>query len=273
MSDMTGAIMLRSRERFKRFLEKQFSLRLHMFLILSGVFCVGLLSSKLLIEMHVHSMLIRYPLAILCSYIAFFGLVKIWLIYLASSAGRKTSLIENDPGGDILSNLSFDLPGGGSSVPSFRSGGGSFGGGGASASFDGPPVQAFSASSSDVGDGLGSDIAEGAGDAVSGIFDSDDTWLLIVLGIILAIICGAGIYLIYQAPLILSDAAFQAVLSASLLKRMKKMSEPDWIGGVLRATVVPFLIVLLCALAAAGVAHRAYPQATKMSEVVRHIIH
>ncbi len=272
---MPVQMIQKSRERFKRFLQKRFSLRLHMFLILSGVFCAGLLCSKLLLELHVRSMLIRYPAAVLFSYVSFFGLVKLWLIYLTSSSGRKNSLVESGSGGGdgILSDLSLDLPGSGSGGPSFGGGGGgTFGGGGASASFNGPQIQAFAVSPPDSGGGPGSGIADSAGDAVSGIFDGDDAWVLIVLGIILAIICGAGIYLIYQAPVILSDAAFQAALSTSLIRRMKKMSDPDWMGSVFRTTSVPFLVVLTAATASAWAAHRAYPEAAKMSEVVRHLL-
>ena len=73
--------------------------------------------------------------------------------------------------------------------------------------------------------------------------------------------------------MILSDAAFQAVLSTSLIRRMKKMSDPDWMGSVFRATAVPFLVVLVSAVAAAWTVHHAYPQAAKISEVVLYIIH
>lgn len=265
--------MQRSRERFRRFLEKRFSLRLHMFLILSGVFCAGLVSSRLLLELHVRSMLVRYPLAVLCSYFAFFGLMKLWLVYLSSSTGRRNSFLDSGSGGGdgIMPDLSFDLPGGGTDGPTFGGGGGSFIGGGSSSSFE-MPAQALAAST-DSGGGLSGGIADGAGDAVSGIFDSDDAgWVLIVLGIVVAIVCGAGIYLIYQAPVILSDAAFQAVLSTSLIRRMKKMSDPDWVGSVFRATAVPFAIVIICTVAAAWAAHHAYPAATKMSDVVRMLL-
>ena len=97
---MPGQLVQRSKERFKRFLEKRFSLRLHMFLILSGVFFVGILSSKIMLLMHVNSMLIRYPLAVVFSYLAFFGLVKLWLIYLSSSTGRRSSFVDSGSGGD-----------------------------------------------------------------------------------------------------------------------------------------------------------------------------
>ncbi|MBA4373402.1 MAG: hypothetical protein C0402_11155, partial [Thermodesulfovibrio sp.] len=120
---------------------------------------------------------------------------------------------------------------------------------------------------------LAGDIAEGAGDAVSGVFDGDDVWVLILLGIVLAILCGAGIYLIYQAPVILSDTAFQALLSTSLIRRVKMMSDPDWVGSIRRATAVPFIVVLIASIGAAWAAHRVVPHATKMSEVLHYLIY
>jgi hypothetical protein len=265
--------MARNRERLKGFLEKRFSLRLHMFLILSGVFCAGLLCSKLLLELQVRSMLIRYPLAVLCSYLVFFGMVRFWLFYLSSSTGRRNSFLESAAGNgsSTFPDLFIDVSGSAFREP-FSNAGGSSGGGGASASFDSAPGEAapFFPAPQGSNSGLASGF-DGTGKTVSAFMDGDDSWVLIVLGLVLAIICGAGIYLIYQAPVILSDAAFQAILSTSLIKRMNKMSEPDWIGSVIRATAIPFLVVLSSALAAAWAAHRVYPEAVNMSEVLRHL--
>lgn len=273
---MTNTAPVRGRERLKRFLEKRFSLRFHMFMILTGTFFAGLLASKLLLIMHVYNMLIRYPAAVVCSYLAFFGFVKLWLVYLSSTAGNR-SLVSNISGsrdsnssGPGIADLSIDLPSSGSG-PSFSAGGGSFSGGGASASFDGvaeAPSQAFVPVPSDSGGSVG-DVAGGLGDTVSGIFD-DDSVVLIVLAVLLALACGAGIYLIVQAPVILSEAAFQALLSTSLLRSMKKMSHPDWMGGVLRTTIMPFIGVMVISFAAAWVIHSAYPGVTKMTEVIRY---
>lgn len=259
-------VIQRSKDRFKRFLEKHFSLRLHMFFILTAVFCMGILSSKFLLEMQVRNMLIRYPLVVICSYIAFFGFVKLWLLYLSGVSGGRNTMLETNSGRSSrgLPDFSLGLPDSGSGGSTFSGGGGSFSGGGASSSFDAlPDIPA-----SDSGGSIAGDIADGAGDAVSGIFDGDDAWILILLGLLLALACGAGIYLIWQAPVILSDAAFQAVLSTSLLRSTKKMADPDWVTGVLRTTILPFGAVLAISIAAAWVAHHAYPQASKMSEVL-----
>ncbi|MBI5076683.1 MAG: hypothetical protein HZB62_16165 [Nitrospirae bacterium] len=122
-----------------RFLKKRFFLRFHMSLILIGTALSGLLVSWTLLHLHVGSMLIRYPIAVICSYLSFFGFIKFWLLHMTSSGSSKNnadSFIENADAVNIVPDV---FPGGGGSFPDslpFGSGGGQFQGGGASAFFD-----------------------------------------------------------------------------------------------------------------------------------------
>ncbi len=88
------------------------------------------------------------------------------------------------------------------------------------------------------------------------------------LGILLAIVFGAGLFLVYQAPFILSEAAFDFILSAGLIKYVKKMNSVEWQGTVFGATWKPFLLVLVIALVAALVIHANYPAAHKFAEII-----
>jgi hypothetical protein len=63
---------------------------------------------------------------------------------------------------------------------------------------------------------------ETAGGAISGIAD-EGAVLLILFTLLLLVIMGGGIYLIYEAPVILSEAAFELVFASSLIKRAKKL--------------------------------------------------
>ena len=87
------------------------------------------------------------------------------------------------------------------------------------------------------------------------------------LGVLLAVVFGAGIFLIYSAPAILSEAAFEFLLAGSLVKRSKKMDDPDWMGSVLRATCVPFAVVLVISIAMGWVLHEYYPEAARISDL------
>jgi hypothetical protein len=148
------------------------------------------------------------------------------------------------------------------------------GGGGASGSFEvggadeGQGAIAKSLECAGAGDGIGKAAGEAAGDAASGIVEKAGL-LLVILGILLAIVFGAGLYLVYDAPFILTEAAFDFVLSASLIKSARKLDGPDWTGSVLRTTWKPFLVALGIALIGAAVIHSRYPEAHKLSEIFR----
>jgi hypothetical protein len=265
---------LQKKDRFGRFLKDRFFLRFHMLLILTATALSGLLATKVLLLLHVKSMLVRYPIAVVFSYLAFFGFVKLWLFYLASSGGGRGTVKRITDGAADIPDISDFFTGGSSRPPVPFGGGGNFGGGGASGIFEqGADIvhKAAPETLSSSPSGVGSGVADAAGDAVSGIFE-DAGKVLLILGILLALVFGAGIYLIYQAPVILSEAAFQCILATSLARRMKKMDDPDWMGSVFRATAVPFLFVCVIAFVAAYVAHSAYPPASKMSEVLRYLL-
>lgn len=250
-------------------MKERFFLRFHMSLILLATVLTGLLSTKLLLLVPVDNIVIRYPLAILVAYLAFFLFVKLWLAYMSASRPLKSL----DVAGNVLSNMP-DLPRGiGPSidVPHFGGGGGTFDGAGAAGAFDGPVSSASAdiVSSSSGAAESSSGIADAAGEAVSGIFDFDDDGIiLIVLGVLLAAIFGSAIYLIYIAPHILSEAAFDFLLGTSLIRSYKKMNQPDWMGSVFHDTYKPFLAVLLISIAAAWILHANYPEVTKLSDLL-----
>jgi hypothetical protein len=290
-------------ERFK----KRLPLRLHMTLILVATGLSGLLTTRGLLAAGVESIVIRYPLAVLFSYLVFFGLIKLWLKHLAVSQTqqvreKKSSL------DDVLSNVDFPSVGGSSgsysgSGGTFTGGGGQFSGGGASGGFDDMgaiitegPGNAFAKSAgsaggsifegtgsaladhggSALGDAVGDVAGDVAGEAASALGDEGGLVgivVLAVIGTVVAIVLGAGVYMIYEAPFILSEAAFEVVLAASLVRSSRTMNDPDWIGSVFRTTWIPFGISLLIAWIGAIVIHSNYPEVTRISELMRQMSH
>jgi hypothetical protein len=256
---------------FKQRFPERFSVRLHMTLLLSGVFISGLLFSKVLFELGMRSMLARYLIAVCASYAVFFLLIKIWLWYVTPSPKYEPSLPDIDIGDAVnLSQVSGDvIQGGARAVHKVVDGaisghGGDFGGGGATDVWGDPPM--FSSSMVESGSG-GSSHHRGPG--LPGFDLGDDAIVLIVLAALLLAIFGAGAYLVYAAPSILSEAAFQALLAAGLIKASRKMTRQGWVGSVLRATCVPFLIVLLMTGIFGWVAHRHSPNATRLADVFK----
>jgi hypothetical protein len=255
------------KQRFAKKIKERFFLRFHMVLILVATILCGLLASKLLLLVPVKNIILRYPMAVIFSYLVFFVLIKMWLWYISIAKPFKT----DDTVGNIVSSIPDPSVGSTTieEVPRWGGGlGGRSGGGGASSSFGGQvsSVQenltpASSGSSSSSGG-----IIDAAGDITSGI--DDDSFILIVFGILLAVIFGSSIYLIIDAPHILSDAAFNFLLATSLIRGYRTMSKPDWIGGVFRSTYIPFFIVLLISTVVAWLIHARFPQVTKISELI-----
>lgn len=115
-------------------------------------------------------------------------------------------------------------------------------------------------------DGRGGGGGGGGGDL--GVFGLDEGALILVLLVaLLVVVFGSAVYLVYQAPMILSEAAFQVVLTGLLVRPSKKMDEPGWIGSVFRATWVPFALTLVIAGALGYAVQVGCPGATKLVDV------
>ena len=91
--------------------------------------------------------------------------------------------------------------------------------------------------------------------------------LLTLLGLLLLGVFGAGIFLIYQSPAILAEAAFQAALSLGLINAAKRIEYGDWAGSVFKATWIPFAIALAAAIGFGWAAQHYCPAATKAAEI------
>lgn len=96
------------RHRFTTYIKERFFLRFHMSLILTATALSGLLVTKILLLLNVKEMLVRYPLAVVFSYLVFFALVKIWLLYISLSPSSR----EESSVGDVLDAVgnSIDVP-------------------------------------------------------------------------------------------------------------------------------------------------------------------
>jgi hypothetical protein len=252
-----------TRDRLNAWLAKHFSLRLHMTLILVATFAVGLLTVHGLFAIHVAKLWMRYAIAVIVAYGAFLGLLKIWLFYFAicirHAHGKSSS------GGADISDF-CDFSGGGSSsgssssISDLSSGGGKFGGGGASGSWGTaepqPVITAPLKSGSSSGGGFSLDL------------DGDEIVLVLIIIAVAAAIIGVGAYLIWAAPTILSDTAFNAVLASALIRKTKKVSHPEWVGSVVHATAIPFTIVFAFTVLMGWYAQHICPSALRVRDAI-----
>ena len=244
-----------------------------MTLILVATFAVGLLTVHGLFAIHVAKLWMRYAIAVIVAYGAFLGLLKIWLVYFAicirHAHGKSSS------GGIDIGDF-CDFSGGGSSsgssssISDLSSGGGRFGGGGASGSWGTAepqpvitaPMQTASSTSSSVSH------ASSSGGGFSLDLDGDEIVLVIIIIAVATAIIGAGAYLIWAAPTILSDTAFNAVLASALIRKTKKVSHPEWVGSLVHATVIPFAIVFALTVLMGWYAQHICPTALRVRDAI-----
>ena len=92
--------------------------------------------------------------------------------------------------------------------------------------------------------------------------------MAIVLCGLIAGVLGSGIYLLYNAPSILSEVAFDAFLAASLVRKSREMRDGNWTGSVLKGTWKPFLVIIILAVLTGGAISYFLPGAIKIQQVI-----
>ncbi len=239
-----------------------------MFAILLATTLSGVLFAKIMLLLGVIDFRVRYPLVVIFSYLVFFICIKLWLSWISSVKGSRIFVADwiDIPGPSIRSGTD-------SLIPPVRGGGGQFSGAGASASYDDPdtiPVNTASLSSPTPTSTGGS--SDSIGDAISGAADAvgDDSIVaaVIVLVVVVATILISSIFLLYGAPAILAEAAFEGVLAASLIKRTRVISDKAWAGSILKATWKSFAATLLIAFFGGVVLHSFYPEAVSLADIL-----
>jgi hypothetical protein len=249
--------------KFKRQFAKRVFTRFHMILILFGTTLSGVVFSKILLVFGLDNIIARLVIVLIFAYVCFFILMKLWLYYLTEPY-RKSKIGDNlvDAADAITSIPDFLST---SSVSNTSGHGGEFGGGGASGEWTeaGDITEAASTASETA--------TAAAGDAVSELADEGGI-VFIPLILFLIVLFGGGIYLIYQAPVILSEAAFELILATTLIKKARSIDNPGWMGSVFRATWPAFALTLAITILAGWALMTYCPQAIKITDAFRHCI-
>lgn len=230
-----------------------------------------------MLALNLDNVLIRYPLAVIFAYFIFFISVKLWLKYVASSQTHKVR--DNSP--DLLDAL--DMPISGPSDGNFHTGevfhgdGGEFSGAGVSGSFGNVQVgltdsgTGVLAGATDTGGGISDTVGEVASEAAASALGDEGGVVAVivfaVLAAIMAVVVGASVYLVYEAQFILSEAAFEFVLAAGLVRGTRRIDSADWMGSVFKTTSMPFAITLALTFLAGYLMHHYFPDVTRISEL------
>ena len=219
------------RQRFR--LETFSQPRLQMMLIVALTGLGGFLASFSMLHLGVHSMALRYPLAVGAAYLVFLFLLWLWL---RTTRDDWDSEID-DPGIDVGRGRSGGSSGGNS---------GECGSPGSSGSGDSP--------------GLG-DVAEAIGGA-------DELALPFIALAVAAVLLFATGWIIYSAPLLFAELMVDGVLAASLYRRLKGLETRHWLETAFRRTAWPFAATALVFCLAGAFMHHLAPEARSIGGVV-----
>ena len=237
--------------RAQRRLEDDSYPRLHMTLIAAVTGAFGLLSSFLLLHQGVESMSLRYPLALACAYAMFLFLIWLWL---RTNAEDYIELPD-------LSGSSPSAGGGQATMPIQSGGGGDFGGGGATGSFDSTTTIASETSST----------AANVGEAIGSVAEADELAIPLVAVVLAVGLAFASLYVIYIAPVLLTEVLVDGALSYALYRYVRGDDPEHWLATAVRRSVIPFIATGVF-LVAVGAAMSAYaPGAHSVGDVIRGI--
>jgi hypothetical protein len=238
-----------------RWLQGRHWLRVHMFFIITATFLAGLATTKLLMSFGVDVLWLRYAIAVGAAYLVFLAMIRLWISYVCG----------DNLGTDVIDGA-FDFFGRSSDRVDWVEtigDGGAFGGGGASGSWE-ASADIVSAPLANASTGRGG----GGGHGLSFDFDGDEGCIVAILLAALVAILFAGGYLIYTAPAILGEAAFEALLAAALARRAKKLASAGWVGSVVRSTILIFTVVLAMSILLGWYAQKSCPEARRIRDAI-----
>lgn len=267
----------KARQKLASWLTQKFFVRFHITLILAFSIAVGLLATRFFFHLGLETMHWRWPIALLAAYVAFLAAVRVWLAYIG--LGRYLS---RDTDWSELANCDFSSsgnPSGGSAFDEIATGvtkaagqQGHFGGGGASGDFSTGISSELANTGNACADAPVSGFSLPNIDLDAG---GDDGCLpVVILAIVVALLAavfGVGIYVVWQAPLLLAEVAFEAALAAGLVRAARRVDEPGWIGGAISASWKPFIVILLFSMVVAALGEKYAPQARTLPQLI-HIL-
>jgi hypothetical protein len=217
--------------RLRRVLDRRSWPRLQMTLIVALTGGVGLLASVLLHAAGMHAMALRYPGAVLLAYLAFLGLLWLWL------HGTQDDYEQAIDGALDLANL--------------------------------PPRSGEALGETALADdGLAGGAGEsGAFDALGGADEGLPLLLVALVAAACLAVLLAALSVIWSAPVLFAELLFDGALAAGLYRRLARAERRHWLESALRHTAWPFAFALLGSAALGALLHWQAPHATTLAQV------
>ncbi|HLA95296.1 MAG TPA: hypothetical protein VK612_06215 [Pyrinomonadaceae bacterium] len=214
--------------------------RLQIMIILALTGVAAFLISAVLLRLGVTQMVVRYPIAIAAAYGVFIMLIGFWLwlqredVDMAESAVEVLDFVDD---GRIASSGSVNLSG--MNTPTISSSGG--GGGGSGIDLPGIDID----------------------------LDLDDLiWVVLALVVLIAGLL-AIFYIVWIAPVLLTEVLVDGLLAAGLYKTVKNVEGRHWMTTVLRKTAIPAILALVFFSIAGFYVQKIEPKASSIGEAWR----
>ncbi|ARV20697.1 hypothetical protein AEP_03780 [Curvibacter sp. AEP1-3] len=235
--------------RVQQHLETKSFPRLQMALLVALTGAGGWLCSALLLHAGMHSMALRYPLAVGAAYGFFMLLLWLWLRIDSRDFFDLPSPNWNGTGSSRHCADAADL----AAAPFKSGGGGDYAGGGASAPWDSPALDSPALGSPSLPSTDTPGLFSGLSDAAGSVSDADEIAIPLIAIVMAVGMALASLYVIYIAPVLFSELMFDGVLSYTLYRRLRTSDSPHWVQTAMRHTAVPFAVTaLLLALVGLG---------------------
>ncbi len=231
---------------------RRFYSRWHMALIVLASLSAGLVSSKLLLHFSDLKLLVRYPVSVMVSYIIFLIGLSLWLRY--AGIGKYLD-------GRVMSKRAFEKDAVWQNI--------------AQGHFETDKVKSiegklldntFSGATTSIRTGL--DIGTTGFGEISGI-----GCVFVLFGIFIYFVTialyAAGFLLIIDAPVILAEIVFEAILAAGLVRAARRQASNGWLVSAFSVTWPSLAFVMIFAVLFALFVNRYAPEANSIPDLVK----
>jgi hypothetical protein len=221
-----------------------------LFIVLAATGVAGFWASVVLRWAGLHSMAIRYPLCVAVAYFVF-----LFLLFLYVWFHRKRRHVSIPAGGIDNVDMAVDVVDAGTDLAVA-----------VDATADFVPGTAAAVNSSNKGGGwLGKLGGDGGGD---GGGDAGAIIVLLVIVLLVGAAMAAGVVVLVEAPVLLAEVLVDGVVLAGMARRLRKTTPGDWLGSVVRRTLMPALVVAVIFAVGGVILGQLTPTATTMGEAL-----
>jgi hypothetical protein len=222
--------------------------RLLVMIILGLTGVSAFLTSALLLRLGMTPMVVRYPVAIAAAYGVFIMLIGLWL-WLQRQEPDMDDLTEGVLDGAMRNVDMTSASGGGNQLADISGGGWSAG----------APTPATSGGGSSSIDLPGVDVD----------LDLDDLiWVVLAIVVLIAGLL-AIFYIVYIAPVLLTEVLVDGLLAAGLYKTVKRAEGRHWMMTVVRKTAIPAALAMIFFAIAGFCVQKIEPKASSIGEAWR----